>query len=163
MERSEAVKLGLSKYNTGRPCRHGHVVDRYTQSGACSACVKNLTTVFAGRSAELRAEIARTTVRIYLYSQESGFTNVKKMVDDLVSNRCPNLPPDEVNPIPFRSKKKVGRLTYRIAVRVPISDVDIAYSMGKLMLEPEHVEIPRPRSADETFRRMQLRRKDRQD
>ncbi len=38
MERPEAVKLGLSKYTTGRPCNNGHLTYRYTVSGSCSDC-----------------------------------------------------------------------------------------------------------------------------
>ena len=40
MERPEAVKLGLSKYTTGRPCKNGHLTYRYTVSASCSACVR---------------------------------------------------------------------------------------------------------------------------
>jgi len=39
MERSEAKNQGLTTYNTGRPCRNGHITYRYTLSGSCSLCV----------------------------------------------------------------------------------------------------------------------------
>lgn len=142
MERAEAVKLGLKKYNTGRSCKHGHNVDRYTDSGACSACVKNLVTVSAGNSAAIRAKIEQATKKIYLFSQQSGFDAVKTVVDGLVAARCPDLPVDVVNPYPFVGKQ-VSRLTYQISVRVPLEDVDAAYSMGKAMLEPEPVTLPK--------------------
>jgi hypothetical protein len=38
MERTEAAKLGLTKFFTGRPCIKGHVTHRYTASGNCSKC-----------------------------------------------------------------------------------------------------------------------------
>lgn len=34
--RKEAKSLGLKRYNTGKPCKHGHLCDRYV---ACCVCV----------------------------------------------------------------------------------------------------------------------------
>ena len=136
MERAEAIKLGLKKYNTGRSCKHGHKVDRYTDSGACSTCVKNLVNISAANSAAVRAKIDTETKRIYLFSQKAGFAAIKLVVDDFVSSRCPNLHVDEVNPYPFTSKR-VSDFTYQISVRVPVEDVDTTYAIGKLLLEKE--------------------------
>jgi len=36
--RTEAAKLGLTKYYTGVACRNGHVCERYTVNGACVEC-----------------------------------------------------------------------------------------------------------------------------
>ena len=136
MERAEAVKLGLKKYETGRPCRHGHIVARYTHSGACSSCVKNIAVISSTNSAALRAEIEKKTKRIFLFSQQSGYAAIKMAVDALVAARCPELPVDAVNPQPF-SEKQVSRLTYQLVVRVPLEDVAAAYVLGKALLEPE--------------------------
>jgi hypothetical protein len=38
MERTEAIKAGAVRYNTGRPCKNGHTADRRTLSGKCVAC-----------------------------------------------------------------------------------------------------------------------------
>ena len=38
--RKEAFEAGETRYFTGKPCKHGHTAARYTQSGACSACLK---------------------------------------------------------------------------------------------------------------------------
>lgn len=38
MERKQAIALGLTRFNTGRPCRHGHYSDRQAPSGKCLAC-----------------------------------------------------------------------------------------------------------------------------
>lgn len=35
---SEALKAGVTKYRTGKPCLRGHVADRWTLSGACCEC-----------------------------------------------------------------------------------------------------------------------------
>jgi hypothetical protein len=39
--RLAAAAAGLTRYNTGRPCRNGHVADRYTSTGNCSECLKD--------------------------------------------------------------------------------------------------------------------------
>ena len=36
--RTEAAKLGLTKYYTGVACRNGHICERYTVNGACVEC-----------------------------------------------------------------------------------------------------------------------------
>lgn len=136
MERIEAIKIGLAKYNTGRPCRHGHFADRYTKSGACSSCIKNMVELSTVNSAEIRSKIEQLTVKIYLYSQESGFPAIKMMLDSLVAARHPELHADAVNPLPFK-QQAVSNKTFRIAVRVPKADVEAAYAMGKLLLEKE--------------------------
>jgi len=38
MELSEALAKGLDRYNTGRPCKNGHVADRYTKTRTCVLC-----------------------------------------------------------------------------------------------------------------------------
>jgi len=38
-ERAIAIEEGRSRYFTGRPCKHGHVVERLTSSGSCIECV----------------------------------------------------------------------------------------------------------------------------
>lgn len=40
IERAEARKLGRVRYFTGRPCRHGHVAERYVVSGSCIECLR---------------------------------------------------------------------------------------------------------------------------
>ena len=40
MKRAEAKAQGLKFYNTGKPCKHGHLSDRYTSTAICVACVK---------------------------------------------------------------------------------------------------------------------------
>ena len=34
------IQLGLVKYNTGKPCKNGHLSERYTNSSSCLACEK---------------------------------------------------------------------------------------------------------------------------
>ena len=36
---TEARKLGLKRFNTGKPCKHGHFADRLASSGECVVCL----------------------------------------------------------------------------------------------------------------------------
>lgn len=36
--KQKAIKNGEQKYFTGKPCRHGHIAERYTKDGNCIVC-----------------------------------------------------------------------------------------------------------------------------
>jgi len=36
--RTEALRLGLTRYYTGKPCKHGHVAQRLSSCGRCCEC-----------------------------------------------------------------------------------------------------------------------------
>lgn len=38
MTRAEALVAGLTTYWTGKPCKHGHLADRYVQNWTCVVC-----------------------------------------------------------------------------------------------------------------------------
>jgi len=44
VSRAEALELGLKRYYTGKPCKHGHVAERYVSGkakgkGGCVECL----------------------------------------------------------------------------------------------------------------------------
>jgi hypothetical protein len=41
--RMEAAKLGLLRFYTGKPCKHGHDSERYTRTNTCIECAKLAT------------------------------------------------------------------------------------------------------------------------
>jgi hypothetical protein len=38
ISRKDALALGLTRYFTGTPCKHGHVSERYTENSTCVQC-----------------------------------------------------------------------------------------------------------------------------
>ena len=36
--RKQAIRLGLDRYFTGKPCANGHVAERYTRNATCTCC-----------------------------------------------------------------------------------------------------------------------------
>lgn len=136
MERKEAAAAGLKKYNTNRPCKYGHIADRYVESGACSDCLKNMAIIKHLNSSELRERILAKTQQIYLFVKLESLAAIKMLIDDTVLARLPDVSAEAVNPEPYW-KKQVSRETYQIKVRVPFEDVAAIYSIGKLMLGSE--------------------------
>jgi hypothetical protein len=39
IDRRAALDAGLARYNTGQPCKHGHMADRFTANAGCVLCV----------------------------------------------------------------------------------------------------------------------------
>lgn len=44
ISRQEAIRLGRNKYFTGRPCKNGHVAERYVQGCICRDCISPVAT-----------------------------------------------------------------------------------------------------------------------
>lgn len=40
--RNDAAKLGLKRYFTGMPCKHGHDSERYTTTSGCVECLRRV-------------------------------------------------------------------------------------------------------------------------
>ncbi|MEA9644477.1 hypothetical protein ABQF78_008185 [Xanthomonas campestris] len=36
--RADAIRPGLSRYLTGKPCKRGHIAERRTRQGDCTDC-----------------------------------------------------------------------------------------------------------------------------
>lgn len=60
--KKEAVASGLSFYFTGKPCKYGHVDDRYVKSGNCRSC---MTAFFAKQRREDPGRYADTKAAYY--------------------------------------------------------------------------------------------------
>ena len=52
--RKAALAKGLPRYFTGRPCKHGHVVERYTASRNCAMCSQIYNRSSAGHMTYIR-------------------------------------------------------------------------------------------------------------
>jgi 5-methylcytosine-specific restriction endonuclease McrA len=54
--RDDARTLGLSRYFTGKPCKHGHISERYVSVGICTTCqeIRNNTETKEAKSARIK-------------------------------------------------------------------------------------------------------------
>lgn len=56
--RKDAIDAGQLRYFTGEQCKHGHVSERWTMSGACIECQEALRRDMRRRLDEARERIA---------------------------------------------------------------------------------------------------------
>ncbi len=73
MERHEAHAAGLKLYNTGKPCKRGHLADRYVVNGGCTKCV-NLSTAGIPRDGLKWNQVMAPTPMAFPYTDESKVT-----------------------------------------------------------------------------------------
>lgn len=94
MERTEAAKLGLSKYFTGRPCKYGHVAHRYTYNGNCSKCASMRTGSYAKLLADAKAVDKACATKIEFKRSIPAYLadalDTMIAADNLTPRPCPN-------------------------------------------------------------------------
>lgn len=39
INRLDAANAGMNRFNTGKPCRRGHIADRFVANGGCTECI----------------------------------------------------------------------------------------------------------------------------
>ena len=61
ISRKQARALGLKHYFTGKPCKHGHLLKRWTNSAKCVRCALDLSKNSRMKKPELYRGIARRT------------------------------------------------------------------------------------------------------
>lgn len=59
ISKQTAIQLNLTKYFTGKKCKHGHLAERYTNGGHCSECKKGHVAQWVENNKERSLEISR--------------------------------------------------------------------------------------------------------
>ena len=54
----QAIAQGLSRYFTGKPCKHGHIAERRVSGRCCVVCADNLTRAWAKQNSNRVKQIA---------------------------------------------------------------------------------------------------------
>lgn len=98
MERTEAKKLGLKTYDTGRPCKNGHSTYRYTQSGTCAGCIAAEHSRSADPNAAARREARAQLVQVKLRVFDVDMGVMKAAAYAFGALRYPMLQPGDVYP-----------------------------------------------------------------
>lgn len=63
--RAEAKALGLKRYYTGEPCKHGHVAERQISDGCCVVCDRERRAAWRAANQERVREINRNRMRAW--------------------------------------------------------------------------------------------------
>ena len=115
MERSEALRLGLSKYRTGRPCANGHEGERYTQSGNCCVClVENMRKV-AQEAGIYRRDFEAQTTEIFLFVYDEDL----KDLEIFIQTRCAAKMASALYREKLKPVQYVGKGVQQMKIRVP--------------------------------------------
>jgi hypothetical protein len=81
--RKEAQQLGLTRYFDGKPCKRGHIAERWVSSPHCLAC----------KAERRKADRAKTAVRNARYYQQ----NRQKLIQDAVAYKRSRLKTDNAH------------------------------------------------------------------
>ena len=89
-ERTAAKEAGERFYFTGKACRNGHVVKRYTSSGLCSACATKNVKAWAAKQPEHPARIAAraSSERYYSTGKPCPHGHDRRWVSNGVCTEC---------------------------------------------------------------------------
>ena len=69
--KQEAIKSGEQKYFTGKPCKHGHIAERYTKDGNCIECrAAQFQRDFDKRSKQQKVNRSKPEVKEKNYAKE---------------------------------------------------------------------------------------------
>lgn len=77
-ERAKATALGLARYFTGKPCKHAHIAERRTDSGACVICDRERQRGYDAKNREERRRKNRDRKRVKHQSPEAQAERLDK-------------------------------------------------------------------------------------
>lgn len=140
MKRKEAIAAGLTQYNTGKPCKRGHMSYRYASSGACAACVNGaaadarVTTAATMRQhkterGDALANITPIKVRCWLNSAHE----VREIAVSLCLGQYPHLTRGDVSSAAAPTDVAAG--TGKFTLMVPLDQVELMVEIAKAMFD----------------------------
>ena len=129
MNRKEAMQAGLTRYNTGKPCKYGHYADRQVADKTCVECKASHVASYRARNPDkLKQSLARYYKQNTSYFREAS-KKWKANNTDKVNAQCRRRKLAQQN----RTSKSVGPELLRRP-----------YAYAKLMTEltgqPWHVD-----------------------
>lgn len=121
---SEARRLGLKRYFTGKPCKKGHVAERYADKGMCVECEKERATL-RSKSPQVKAYhaayYAKNSDQAKAYAAEYRKANAEKIKSHYDANKerrqAVKAKWREVNAESIRAKKADWRSVNSDAIR----------------------------------------------
>lgn len=136
INRNEAKSQGLTRFYTGKPCKHGHLAQRHVSSGSCCEC-QRLYLQKHGQT-EQRKEARRKTQQRYQQTEKGRLRDLKRYAENphrSISAIISIKYPEAVVPLTDAAQKRVAslyRLAYALRQRTGESwDVDHCYPLAR--------------------------------
>lgn len=121
ISRKDAAGLGLARFFTGRPCKHGHIAERYVTTGACIPCLRSFSQKY---NAEYSSAGRVPTVRVSMQLHADDAEKVYLLADYL--NKVRGLPacvrPARIDGTPWELYVR-SWLTHPVNNRPTLADV----------------------------------------
>lgn len=99
ISKQTAIQLNLTKYFTGKKCKHGHLAERYTNGGHCSECKKGHIKEWSENNKEKRLKSSRewkSRNRGVLYERQKEYRANNKHLRQVESKKYREKYPDKV-------------------------------------------------------------------
>lgn len=156
--RKDAIASASHKYFTGKPCRNGHIAERYAQSGTCQECIA-ATRPTAARAisnierpllnplqqanaarAELKEQIVVFKVRAY----PADFPTLRNLAVTLMRMRWPVTRADDAVTFGSGTDGAGGTLLYKLKAHP--EDAAAIQVVAKELIGAHKVDIPAARA-----------------
>lgn len=125
MKRSDALKLGLSKYNDGRPCKRGHFGYRYTKDGGCCKCSNNTSRRHGKKLSKLRKSADHFTKEIFVETTRDNYKILMLIAQTYITRYKPEYEKLNLNIVEI-STKPIFKAKFRVPYRNANQFVNIA-------------------------------------
>lgn len=144
MTRAEARKSGQNKYFTGKPCKNGHIAERYTASGTCQDCIRSSNAPVVRQhpiaapdpsapvDAEQHKDMQANVVTRGLIVYDHQVDRMREMVHMMTEARYPGIPPELLHSNPKRENMGCPPV-YRYRVRMHHADYRVLDAMCSRM------------------------------
>ncbi len=151
----DAKARGLAKYYTGKPCTHGHMSERYTNSGTCIECIylANGQTLDSNKGASAESRRAVAAARTVAFSKvpeqrlrayREHVAPLQMMADAFAIAECPELTPADLllNKAPIKPSGE----TAMYAFRFPLAAWPVMLALSTKYLETRAVDFSHVRA-----------------
>jgi hypothetical protein len=149
--RKQATDAKLNIYYTGKPCRNGHVAERYTTSGACKGCISEAVAGVrravggSARNTPERQAQLDGLVSVRLRAHPADEATLLDTAAAVTVSRRPLLVAMDVVGTRKGTKPEGGTLLY--VVNVDPADVQVLRDMQNAMLKARGPDIQAVRVA----------------
>ena len=125
MERKEAIRLNVRKYNDGRPCKRGHFGYRYTKDGGCCKCSNNTSRRHSKKLSKLKTSAFHFTKEVFVETTQTDYKILMLIAQTYITRYKPEYEKLNLNIVEI-STKPILKAKFRVPYRNANQFVNIA-------------------------------------
>lgn len=136
---SDAKRLGLDKYFTGRACKHGHIAMRYTSTGTCQDCIRASKGVLPKGVERARYAVPSDLVPAWVVVHPLTRQAVHEMCDLFILAKYPDAILEQCGPA--GKERNVSATHAQVGFLVPLEYKALAQARAHEMYKPHAARI----------------------